>query len=154
MHPNDRDCFVAPLLAMTWDCVALLWFWVIGERDDWTTRCLSHTDVCLGVSVPGGLLGLSFGDIQHGCMRPLQVTDFCVAGDSVRYAGFRGTIDSAGGLQMARGEQWIVGQFEGSTFSGQLTVPARGRNNAPGCSYVLSLNCVGPRSNLNNEPAA
>jgi hypothetical protein len=77
-------------------------------------------------------------------MRPLQVTDFRVAGDSVRYAGFRGTIDSQGGLQMARGEQWIVGQFEGSTFSGQLTVPTRGRNNAPGCSYVLSLNRVGP----------
>jgi hypothetical protein len=78
------------------------------------------------------------------CIRPRQVTGFRVAGNSVRFGGFRGTIDSAGGLQMIRGDQWIVGQFDGTTFHGQFTFPRQGRSNAPGCSYVLSLERVGP----------
>ena len=80
------------------------------------------------------------------CIRPLRVTNFRVSGDSVRFGGFRGTIDSAGGLQMAHSEQWIVGQFEGTTFHGQLTLPPqrRFRTIGPDCSYVLSLDRIGP----------
>ena len=78
------------------------------------------------------------------CTRPRQVSGFRVAGNSVRFGGFRGSIDSAGGLQMVRGDQWIVGQFEGTTFRGQFTFPRQGRSNAPGCSYALSLDRIGP----------
>ncbi len=78
----------------------------------------------------------------------MQVTGFHVSGNSVRFGGFRGTIDSAGGLQMVHGGQWIVGQFEGTTFNGQFTFPPqnqrRVRASGPGCSFVLSLNRIGP----------
>jgi hypothetical protein len=86
------------------------------------------------------------------CTRPLQVNGFRVSGNSVRFGAFRGTIDSAGGLQMANGGQWIVGQFEGATFNGQFTFPPqnqrRGRtsgpSSGPGCSFALNLDRTGP----------
>lgn len=78
------------------------------------------------------------------CARPLQVASFHVAGNSVRFGVFRGTIDSAGGLQMVNGGRWIVGQFEGTSFHGQFTIPPDRRSGALGCSYMLSLDRVGP----------
>jgi hypothetical protein len=71
------------------------------------------------------------------CLNVQPVGGFIVRGNSARYGGFRGRIAADGGLQMVYGQDWIVGQFEGATFHGQLDL--RGRFGAPGCTYMLSL---------------
>jgi hypothetical protein len=76
------------------------------------------------------------------CIQNLKVKDFRVRGNAARYGGYRGRIEPDGGLQMVYGQDWIIGQFEGATFHGQIEV--RGRFDSPGCSYLLSLVRVGP----------
>jgi hypothetical protein len=76
------------------------------------------------------------------CMQTDKVGDFFVHGNSVRYGRFHGRIDANNGLQMVNGNQWIVGQFEGATFHGQLDLP--GGFNFSGCTYMLSLERVEP----------
>jgi hypothetical protein len=76
------------------------------------------------------------------CIQNQRVGGFRVRGNSVRYGGFRGTIAPGGSVQMVYGRDWIFGQFEGATFRGQLDL--RGRFGAPGCTYQLSLERVGP----------
>ncbi len=75
------------------------------------------------------------------CLETRQVSGFRVQGNAVRYGGFRGTIDANNGLQMAYGQDWIIGQFEGATFHGQLALNRRFDN--PGCTYVLNLQRTG-----------
>ena len=71
------------------------------------------------------------------CLQTQQVGNFRVHGSSVRYGGFRGTIAPDGGLQMVSGRNWIIGQFEGATFHGQLDL--EGTWNSFGCTYMLNL---------------
>jgi hypothetical protein len=81
------------------------------------------------------------------CIMTRNVSGFTVRGRSVRFGAFRGTIDANNGVQMFRGQQWIVGQFEGAIFYGQLDLTrqgSRGRSAARGCSYILNLERVGP----------
>src|SRR5689334_24143913 len=75
------------------------------------------------------------------CVSNQQVGNFRVRGNSVRYGGFRGRIQPDGGLQMVYGQNWIIGQFEGATFHGQLDLNAR--FNEQGCTYMLSLQRTG-----------
>jgi hypothetical protein len=80
------------------------------------------------------------------CITTRNVSGFTVRGRSVRFGAFRGTIDANNGVQMFRGQQWIVGQFEGAIFYGQLDLTpqgSRGRFAARGCSYILNLERVG-----------
>jgi hypothetical protein len=76
------------------------------------------------------------------CLNGMKVDNFKVHGNSVRFGGFRGTIAPDGGLQMVFGGTWIVGQFEGPTFRGQ--VDERGRWASPGCTFILTLDRTGP----------
>ncbi len=79
------------------------------------------------------------------CTTTRKVSGFTVRGKSVRFGTFRGTIDANNGVQMFAGQQWIVGQFEGAIFYGQLDMTSvGGRNSARGCSYLLSLERVRP----------
>ncbi len=75
----------------------------------------------------------SYGNM---CQETVRVVGFRVSGNRVRFGRFHGTIDSNDGLQMVSNQQWIVGQFEGATFHGQVTFWTR---EGPGCTYVLSL---------------
>ena len=75
------------------------------------------------------------------CLQTQKVGNFIVRGNSVRYGRFRGRIDANDGLQMVNGNQWIIGQFEGATFHGQLDL--RGGFNFSGCTYMLSLQRMG-----------
>ncbi len=75
------------------------------------------------------------------CRENLTVSNFKVNGNTARFGGFRGHIQPDGSLQMFYGQDWIVGQFEGATFHGQLDLPSR---EGPGCSYLLNLQKVGP----------
>jgi hypothetical protein len=75
----------------------------------------------------------SYGNM---CQETVPVVGFRVSGNRVRFGRFHGTIDSNDGLQMVSNQQWIVGQFEGATFHGQVTFWTR---EGPGCTYVLSL---------------
>jgi hypothetical protein len=75
------------------------------------------------------------------CTDTLKVSGFTVRGTSARFGGFRGTIAADGGLQMVYGQDWIVGQFEGATFHGQLST--MGRFGSPGCTYLLNLERAG-----------
>jgi hypothetical protein len=71
------------------------------------------------------------------CRNSVKVSGFHVNGNAVQFGGFRGTIQSDGGLQMVNRNQWIVGQFEGATFSGQISFSSN--RLGPGCAYVLNL---------------
>jgi hypothetical protein len=76
------------------------------------------------------------------CTRGMNVSNFRVHGNSVRFGLFRGTIASDGGLQMVFRGTWIIGQFEGATFRGQ--VDDRGGRNSAGCTFILTLDRTGP----------
>jgi hypothetical protein len=76
------------------------------------------------------------------CRETLKVSGFVVRGTSARFGGFRGTIAADNGLQMVYGRDWIVGQFEGATFHGQLEI--LGRFGSPGCTYMLNLERSAP----------
>jgi hypothetical protein len=75
------------------------------------------------------------------CITTHQVSGFHVQGNSVRFGGFRGTIDANNGLQMVSRRDWIVGQFDGDTFRGQMDVT--GRLDAPGCTFMMTLQRAG-----------
>jgi hypothetical protein len=77
------------------------------------------------------------------CLNGTKVDNFKVHGSSVRFGGFRGTIAPDGGLQMVFGGTWIVGQFEGATFRGQVD-DIGGRWSGPGCTFILTLERTGP----------
>jgi len=76
------------------------------------------------------------------CLHGMNVSNFRVRGNSVRFGQFRGTIAPDGGLQMVSRGTWIVGQFEGATFQGQ--VDAAGNWDMPGCTFFLTLDRIGP----------
>lgn len=87
----------------------------------------------------GNAMVLNTGGGQ--CRGTFTMTNFRVGGNLARFGGFRGTIDAEGGLQMVYGEDWIIGQFEGATFHGQVDLWGR---TGPGCSYMISLERTGP----------
>jgi len=76
------------------------------------------------------------------CTSGMDVSNFRVHGNSVRFGQFRGTIAPDGGLQMVFRGTWIIGQFEGATFRGQ--VDNRGGRNSAGCTFILTLDRTGP----------
>ena len=90
-----------------------------------------YTGVGTVLSTGGGL-----------CIKPLDIAGFVVRGDAVRYGRFAGTIAPNAALQMIADGNWIVGQFQGPTFRGELDVP--GVRDQPGCSYLLNLARTGP----------
>jgi hypothetical protein len=92
-------------------------------------------------SYTGRVEPLTTGGGNIGCMSSTSVTGWHVYGDRVRFGQFRGTIDANGGVQMTAGGGWIVGQFEGPTFSGQYIAPS-GRN-SPSCTFLLRLQRTG-----------
>jgi hypothetical protein len=94
-------------------------------------RSGTYTGTAVPLETGGGL-----------CITTEPVSGFHVRGNAVRFGGFRGTISADNGLQMVYGNQWIIGQFEGSTFHGQFDVP--GRFGAPQCTFMLSLERTGP----------
>ena len=81
------------------------------------------------------------------CIKNRKVSGFTVHGRSVRFGSFRGMIDANGGVQMFAGQHWIVGQFEGAVFVGQLDMTqngsVRGSFGPRGCSYIINLERVG-----------
>ena len=78
------------------------------------------------------------------CISNRKVSGFRVRGNSIRFGQYRGTIAPDNGVQMVAAQSWIYGQFEGPIFRGQLDLPGRGRFGAQGCTYMLTLERVGP----------
>ncbi len=76
------------------------------------------------------------------CMGTQTVTDFHVRNSVAKWAGYSGTIDAGGGVQMHRGVGWLTGRFQGNNFVGRLEVGAW--SNQPSCVYMLTLQRVGP----------
>jgi hypothetical protein len=97
-----------------------------------------------GVSRDGSYSGTAAPLVTGGglCTETRNVADFVVRGSAARFGGFRGTIAPDGGVQMVYGQDWLVGQFEGATFHGQLDI--LGRFGSPGCTYMLNLERSGP----------
>jgi hypothetical protein len=75
------------------------------------------------------------------CLTDQKITDFRVSGNSVRWGGFRGTIDRSRGVQIPYGGDWLFGEFIGTQFSGvlQRTGTGSSRTMRPGCTYRLLL---------------
>ncbi len=75
------------------------------------------------------------------CLNSVDVKGFHVRGNAARFGGYRGTIDANNGVQMVYGTNWLIGQFEGTTFHGQLDLTQRF---GADCTYMLTLQRVGP----------
>ena len=75
-------------------------------------------------------------------MQSHHVSDFRVRGNQAFYGGFRGKIEPDGSVQMHFGHDWIIGQFDGTGFAGQLN--ADNWRRPPGCAWALRLARVGP----------
>lgn len=90
----------------------------------------SRSGIYQGIAVP-----LNTGGGQ--CIANQTITGFKVNGNSVRWRGFRGTIAADNGLQMVNGGTWVVGQFVGDRFDGQIS--STSRLSGPGCSFMMSL---------------
>ena len=97
---------------------------------------------------PGSLDGVysgiasQLGTAGGRCLTDQKVTNFRVSGDTVRWGGFRGTIDRNGGVQIVHGRDWLYGEFIGTQFSGVLErtgIGGIGSRQNPGCSYRLLL---------------
>ena len=97
-------------------------------------RPVSRDGTYAGTAVPLDTFG-------GACTSTMRVEGFHVTGNSVRFGQYRGTIDGNNGLQMVYRGTWIVGQFEGDNFQGQ--VDSMGRF-APGCTFSMTLQRVGP----------
>lgn len=121
---------------------------MMGDRNhDVARQCCNHS-VC--AARPGSLLRCSQRRARYAHGRRADL--YAAASDgrrsdrtAARYYAARAYgdgIDANNGLQMVNGNQWIIGQFEGATFHGQLDVP-RGWN-APGCTYMLTLQRTRP----------
>jgi len=95
------------------------------------------------VSRDGSYAGRAVVLVTNGglCTRSPTISDFVVRGDSVRFGQFQGTIDPDDRLQMAYGRDWVVGQFQGALFRGQLSVS--GPRQDPGCTYFVGLSRTG-----------
>ncbi len=76
------------------------------------------------------------------CLGTQTVTAFDVRGNVANWAGYSGTIDPGGGVQMHRGVGWLTGRFQGNQFIGRLEVGAW--SNQPSCVYAFLLQRVGP----------
>jgi hypothetical protein len=76
------------------------------------------------------------------CVGTQTVTDFHVRANVAEWAGYSGTIDAGGRVQMHRGIGWLVGRFQGNTFAGRLEVGAF--SDRPSCVYDITLQRVGP----------
>ena len=77
-----------------------------------------------------------FATAGNLCRETLKIVGFRVYNGRVRFGRYRGRIDSDGGLQMVSDNQWIIGQFEGATFHGQVTFQ---NNFTYGCTYLINL---------------
>ncbi len=76
------------------------------------------------------------------CMGTQMVTDFHVRDNVAEWAGYSGTIDPGGEVEMHRGVGWLTGRFQGNKFVGRLEVGAW--SNQPSCVYTFMLQRVGP----------
>jgi hypothetical protein len=74
------------------------------------------------------------------CIRTQPVGDFHVRGDEVRFGRFDGRIERGDNLQMVYDGGWLVGQFQGGTFHGQLMTYTK--PGTPACSFMVSLRRV------------
>ena len=76
------------------------------------------------------------------CLGTQKIVGFEVRGNLAQWAGFRGTIDPNGGVQMHHGFDWLVGQFEESQFVGHLELGKWSSQSR--CIYMFVLDRVGP----------
>jgi hypothetical protein len=74
------------------------------------------------------------------CGQTLRIEGFHVLGDRVSFGEYRGRIDGGNGVQMAAGSDWLIGQFYGATFHGQLMTYAA--HSRPACSFSVRLERV------------
>ena len=76
-------------------------------------------------------------DLPGSCAFRMSMTNMHVSNGNVRFASYRGRINSEGYVRMADGSlNWMVGRFENGHFSGTYTNRY--------CTYALSLDRVGP----------
>jgi hypothetical protein len=75
------------------------------------------------------------------CITTQPIDGFRVTGDQVRWGLFRGRING-NNLQMVQGSTWVMGQFDGNRFGGQITT--YGRRGSMGCTFQVSLTKTGP----------
>ena len=99
-----------------------------------TARTGNRSGIYSGTAVPLDTAG-------GRCIRNQTVKGFRVHGDAVRWGRFRGTIAPDNGLQMVDGPTWVIGQFVGDTFRGQISTSGRA---GPGCSYLMTLQKAEP----------
>jgi len=75
------------------------------------------------------------------CTATQPVTDFHVRNNVAMWAGYSGTIDPTGAVEMHRGFEFLTGRFAGNQFGGRLETGAW--SSRPSCVYTMILDRVG-----------
>ena len=75
------------------------------------------------------------------CPTTQSVTDFHVRNNVATWAGYTGTIDPTGAVEMHLGIEYVTGRFAGNQFAGRLETGAYSR--LPSCVYTMRLVRVG-----------
>jgi len=75
------------------------------------------------------------------CTATQTVTDFHVRNNVAMWAGYSGTIDPTGAVEMHRGFEFLTGRFVGNRFGGRLETGAW--TSRPSCVYAMRLQRVG-----------
>jgi hypothetical protein len=75
------------------------------------------------------------------CTPTQTVTNFHVRNNVAMWAGYTGTIDPTGAVEMHRGFEFLNGRFAGNRFGGRLETGAW--SNQPSCVYAMTLERVG-----------
>ncbi len=75
------------------------------------------------------------------CPATQTVTDFHVRNNVAMWAGYTGSIDPTGAVEMHRGFEFLTGRFAGNRFGGRLETGAW--SNLPSCVYAMTLERVG-----------
>jgi len=78
--------------------------------------------------------GTAAHDPLGECKSPIQIQNWFVSGNNVRFGAFQGTIGPDGSLAMQARQTYISGQFTGSHFQGRVW-----QGIGAGCHYLISL---------------
>lgn len=92
-----------------------------------------------GLPVSGHYTGIANRLNNPGgrCRDDVELTNFTVKGDRVRFGKFTGRIRSDGSIQMQAGRSYVTGSFVGSRFTGRMFAPQ------PSCMDAVQLDPVG-----------
>ena len=112
-----------------------------------TIGILAGLSLTLSACAPQGPITTAYDGVYEGqasltspampCEVPGNLSPMKVSGGHVDFGNLRGWVQQDGQVNLVFGRVYVVGQFQGTHFSGQIMNPQ------PACNYNLSMDRVG-----------